>query len=76
MTDFEYKDELTQLLRFESSKTEPGKLISLQEYVERMPSKQKQIYYINGMRREIVEASPTWKLLKSEKSKFSILMIR
>lgn len=58
VTDYEYKDELTQLLRFESSKTEPGKLISLQEYVERMPSKQKQIYYINGMRREIVEASP------------------
>src|SRR5690606_40269919 len=35
-TDFSHKEKLAELLRFESSLTEPGKLTSLAEYVCRM----------------------------------------
>ncbi|OPX86337.1 MAG: Chaperone protein HtpG [Pelotomaculum sp. PtaB.Bin104] len=56
-TDFTHRDDLAKLLRFESSATE-GKLTSLAEYIERMPEGQKEIYYINGPTREIIEAGP------------------
>jgi len=57
-SDFTHRDKLIKLLRFESSKSEPGRLISLQEYVERMPEDQKAIYYINGPSREAIESGP------------------
>lgn len=56
--DFTYRDELAKLLRFESSKTEPGQLISLADYTQRMQEGQKEIYYMNGPTREIIEAGP------------------
>lgn len=57
-SDFTHRDELAKLLRFDSSAMEPGKLTSLAEYAERMPEGQKEIYYINGPTREIIEAGP------------------
>lgn len=57
-SDFAYRDDLAKLLRFESSKSEPGKLISLSDYIQRMPEGQKDIYYINGPTREVIEAGP------------------
>jgi molecular chaperone HtpG len=56
--DYAYRDEIAKLLRFESSKSEPGKLISMAEYVERMAEGQKEIYYINGPSRAAVESGP------------------
>jgi molecular chaperone HtpG len=56
--DYAYRDEIAKLLRFESSKSESGKLISLAEYVERMPEGQKEIYYINGPSRSAAESGP------------------
>ena len=56
--DFTHREEIAKLLRFESSKTEAGKFISLAEYVERMQEGQKEIYYINGPNRESIEAGP------------------
>ncbi len=58
IADYAYREELGKLLRFESSKTEPGKLTSLAEYVERMPETQKEIFYINGPSREAIENGP------------------
>jgi len=58
VSDFMHREELGKLIRFESSKGEPGKLVSLAEYVERMQEGQKQIYYINGSSREAIEAGP------------------
>ena len=63
-SDFEHGKDIAPLLRFESSKTEPGKYISLTEYVERMPENQKNIYYINGPTREIIEAGPYLEIFK------------
>jgi len=57
-SDYTHREEIAKLLRFESSKSEPGKAIGLAEYVERMGDKQKDIYYINGPNREAIEASP------------------
>ena len=56
--DFTHREEIAKLLRFESSKSEAGKFISLAEYVERMQEGQKEIYYINGPNREAIEAGP------------------
>ncbi|MCB2153890.1 molecular chaperone HtpG [bacterium] len=56
--DFAHREDLAKLLRFESSKTEKGKMTSLAEYLSRMGDDQKQIYYINGPSREAIEAGP------------------
>lgn len=57
-SDYTHREEIAKLLRFESSKSEPGKTVSLTEYVERMQEGQKDIYYINGANREAIEAGP------------------
>jgi len=56
--DFTHRKEIAELLRFESSKTEAGKVTSLAEYVARMGEEQKEIYYINGANREAIETGP------------------
>jgi len=57
-SDFTYRDQIAKLLRFESSKSEPGQMISLAEYVERMAEGQNEIYYINGASRTAAESGP------------------
>jgi molecular chaperone HtpG len=56
--DYVYRDEIAKLLRFESSKSEAGKLVSLADYVERMAEGQEEIYYINGPSRTAAESGP------------------
>ncbi|MFH7321592.1 molecular chaperone HtpG [Desulfurivibrio sp. D14AmB] len=58
ISDFNYRPELAGLLRFESSKTEAGKLTSLEEYCRRLAPEQKDIYYISGPNREAIENGP------------------
>lgn len=65
VSDFTYRSELAKLLRFESSKSEPGKLISLTEYVGRMKEEQKGIYFINGKTREAIEAGPYLEIFRA-----------
>ncbi|WP_243277010.1 molecular chaperone HtpG [Desulfallas sp. Bu1-1] len=57
-SDHAYSKDIAPLLRFESSKSEPGQLISLDDYVERMKENQNSIYFINGPTREMIEAGP------------------
>jgi molecular chaperone HtpG len=58
-TDFENKETLQELLRFESTMTEQDDtLVSLKGYVDRMKEGQKDIYYITGESRELVKNSP------------------
>ncbi|HEY0947476.1 MAG TPA: molecular chaperone HtpG [Opitutaceae bacterium] len=56
--DFAHKDELMKLLRFESSLTEAGKTTSLADYVSRLQSEQKEIYYLIGANRAAIESGP------------------
>ena len=55
--DFERRDTLVELLRFESTKSE-GALTSLDAYVERMPASQKSIYYVWGQDLNAAKRSP------------------
>ena len=64
-TDFEHKDTLATLLRFESSMTEPGKLTSLDEYVDRMKEAQKEIYFLFGTNRKAIESGPYLEAFKA-----------
>ena len=54
--DFEHKEALTDLLRFNSTKEEG--LVSLREYTGRMREKQKSIYYITGQNQISLQNSP------------------
>lgn len=65
-SDFENKDKLADLVMFESTKTEKGKLTSLKDYVSRMPEGQKDIYYIAGEKRDILENSPHLEKFKAK----------
>jgi len=56
--DFTHKEQLTKLLRFESSLTEKGKTTALSDYVTRMGSEQKEIYYLVGPNRASIESGP------------------
>ena len=65
-TDFENKEKMSDLVMFESSKTEKGKLTSLKDYVSRMPEGQKEIFFIAGEKREAVENSPHLEKFKAK----------
>ena len=65
-SDYEYQKELGKLLRFESSKSEAGKPVSLADYVLRMSPEQESIYYINGPSRVAIEAGPYVEMFKKK----------
>jgi len=60
------------LLRFKTSKSN-GTFVSLDEYIERMPEKQKHIYYITGENVEAAEHSPYIELL--QKKNFEVVFM-
>ncbi len=64
-TDFEHRDALAKLLRFESTFTEPGKLTDLQGYLDRAKDGQEHIYYLIGPNREAIEAGPYLEAFKA-----------
>jgi molecular chaperone HtpG len=49
---------MAKLLRYHTTATEGDEMSSLQEYVERMPESQTDIYFITGESKESVENSP------------------
>ena len=55
--DFENKENLIDLLRFESTMTEDGKLTSLQDYIDRSKEEQKDIYYLISPTMEAAKGS-------------------
>ncbi|MCH2204422.1 MAG: molecular chaperone HtpG [Lentisphaerales bacterium] len=65
-SDFANKEKLQDLMLFESSNTNAGEFISLKQYVERMPSDQKEIYFVSGQARSAVENSPHLEIFKKK----------
>lgn len=66
LSDFEHREGLAKLLRFESSATEPRKITSLSDYITRMTTGQKEIYYLVAPHRKAAEASPYYEGLKAK----------
>ena len=64
-SDFNYRLELARLLRYESTKSGPGELISLSDYAARMKEGQEAIYFLNGSSREMIEAGPYLEAFRS-----------
>ncbi|MBN1552845.1 molecular chaperone HtpG [bacterium] len=58
VSDQEQRDNIAKLLRFQTSKTKEDEMISLDEYVGRMPDNQKEIYFINGEDRSSILSGP------------------
>jgi HSP90 family molecular chaperone len=55
-SDYDNKDRIVSLLLFQSS-NDPEKLTTLKDYVERMKEGQREIYYLTGESRSVVENS-------------------
>jgi TNF receptor-associated protein 1 len=60
-----HKEQVVKLLRFESSLTEKGKTTSLADYVSRMGTEQKEIYYLVGPNRAAIESGPYLEAFKA-----------
>jgi molecular chaperone HtpG len=65
-TDYANAEKLKDLVMYGSMNTEPGKMITLGEYVDAMPESQKEIYYITGEKRESVASSPALEYFRSQ----------
>ena len=64
--NWEFLDELKNLLRFKSTKTSEKEFTGLEEYIARMPESQKEIYYIVGESLSAVQGSPHLEACKSK----------
>jgi len=65
VTDFDHREGLAKLLRFESSMTDPGTLTGFEDYLTRAKDGQDKIYYLAGSDRASVEAGPYLEALKA-----------
>ena len=55
--DPERRDQLVALLRFQSTRSDDS-FIALDDYIERMPARQKAVYYVEGRDLEAAKRSP------------------
>jgi molecular chaperone HtpG len=56
--DFTNREQIADLLLFTSMNTLPGKTITLAQYVQAMPSDQKDIFFLAGEDRAVLEHAP------------------
>lgn len=71
--DWKNKDTIAELTRFESLSGKEGELISLKQYVEAMPSDQKEIFFMTGPNRRALESSPHLEAFR--KKKYDVLLM-
>jgi len=64
--DWSNREKLCELLLVQSTKTEPGKYTTLAVYFGRMPAEQKDIFYLIGENREVIDSSPHLEAYKSK----------
>jgi molecular chaperone HtpG len=64
--DWSNRERLADLLLFESTKTEAGKYTTLAKYVEAMPAEQREIFYLIGETRGLIENSPYLEAFKAK----------
>lgn len=66
------RSKISKLLRFKTTKSE-GKDISLDRYLDQMPEKQDQIYYISGESEEVINKLPNLQIFKKKNIEVLIL---
>ncbi len=67
VNDFTHREALSKILRYESSLLDKGKTCTLGDYVSRLGSEQKEIYYLSATNREAAEASPYFEVFRQRK---------
>ncbi|XP_053132582.1 heat shock protein 75 kDa, mitochondrial [Hemicordylus capensis] len=60
------KEDISKLLRYESSALPAGQLTSLTEYASRMPAGSRNIYYLCAPNRHLAEHSPYFEAMKKK----------
>jgi molecular chaperone HtpG len=64
--DFANRERIADLLLLESTKTEAGKHTTLEQYIASMTGDQKEIYYLIGESRSLIENSPYLEAFKAK----------
>jgi len=59
------RSKISKLLRFQTTKSD-GKEISLDKYLDSMPEKQDQIYYVSGESKEVIDKLPNLQIFKKK----------
>jgi TNF receptor-associated protein 1 len=67
ISDYSLREAIAKLLRFESSTLDAGQVTSLAEYVKRMPSEQKELYYLLAPNRGTALSSPYFEVFQARK---------
>jgi len=65
-TDVKNRDKLIDLMRFETSVKPQGEYVSFKEYVSNMKKDQKEIYYVSGEKRSVIEKNPNLEYFKKK----------
>ncbi len=73
VSDYDNREKLAKLLLFSSSKTKADELTSLDEYIQRMPEGQKEIYFLGGSDRQTIEKNPALEIFR--KKEFEVLYL-
>jgi len=71
--DYQFTDQLSKLLLFESSAKDEGELITLDDYISRCAPEQKDIYYIVAPNRKSAFASPYYETFKKHNKEVLLL---
>ena len=64
--DYANREKLASLLLFQSTRTEDGKYLTLDDYISQMPEDQKEIYYLCGDRLGALRQSPYLEVFKDK----------
>lgn len=64
--DFAHREQLSKLLRFESSMLEEGQMTSLADYVSRMKEGQEEIYFLMASNREAAKSSAYFEVFEEK----------
>jgi molecular chaperone HtpG len=64
-TDHANREQVADLMLYESISTAQGKTTTLPQYVDAMPADQKDIYYLTGESRALIEHAPTLEVFRS-----------
>jgi molecular chaperone HtpG len=65
-SDFSNRERIADLLLFESTKTEPGKFTTLEQYLAGMTADQTEIFYLIGESRSLIQNSPYVEAFKAK----------